>query len=273
MSLLRLALAALVLSATASRAQPSATADDGGNRMLPMTVVIPVSDEQAETLSALRCTSARDLCLRAWRVSDGQQWTLDIHDRVPAGPNLAPARRIPLPAGENPDRETHRIWPHLVREASGALLIGVERYRTEGFSGGGAGATQLMLLRLATAAAEPAEVLTVLTSYGAMIRACFSEADYNSGRPCHQELELSGTLSLMPEAAAGRPRFDFATTARVFPRGSLREGWEYRRYRRADSVWERDPSCSYRRVFTFDAATGRYVPDRPLPECSNYALQ
>ena len=105
-----------------------------------------------------------------------------------------------------------------------------------------------------------------------MLRACFSEADYSSGRPCHQELEFSGVVSSAPTAVAGRPRLTFATTAQVFPRGSLREGWENRRYRQADSVWERVPACSYRRSFAAAPASGRYMPDRPLPECSTFSL-
>lgn len=261
----------LALAATASFAQPPA-ADGAGNRMVPLPAVDRVTAEQAQARSALHCTAERDFCLRAWRESANGSWTLDIHHRVPAGANVAPARRIALPRDEHPGSGEHSIWPHLVREASGALLIGVERYRRTGFSGGGAGETELVLLRLETPAAEPAELLTLRTGYTAMIRACFSEADYRSGRPCHQELAFSGRVTLAPSAVGGRSALAVATTARVFPRGSLQEGWETRPYRRANSVWETDPACSYRRLFAFNAASGRYEPDRPLPDCSTYSL-
>lgn len=267
---LRLALAALSLSATASFAQPPVA--DRGDRMLRLTVVIPVSDEQAETLSALLCTAERDFCLRAWRATDTARWTLDMHDRPPTNANLTPARRIELPAGEDPEGETHGIWPHLIREASGALMIGIERYRRAGFSGGGAGETNLVLFRLTSGTAEPTEVLTVQTGYGAMIRACFTEQDYRSRGACHDEYELSGTLSLAPGAAGAHPRLALATTARSFPRGARSDSDETRRLRRSDLVWEADPGCSYRRTFTFNPASGRYEPDRPLPECSTYQL-
>jgi hypothetical protein len=130
-----------------------------------------------------------------------------------------------------------------------------------------------VLLRLSAAGAEPAELLTIQTGYSAMIRACFAEADYRRlGDACHQRLEFSGRLTLAPRASGGRPRFSLDVASRTFPRGSLNEGWELGSLRRADRVWERDPACSYRRLLSYDPDTGRYVPDRPLPECSLYSL-
>jgi hypothetical protein len=260
----------LALSAAGASAQP--TDDDAGNLAVPLPAMNRVSAEQAETRSTLHCNAARDFCLRAWREADGSAWFLDIHHRVPAGANAAPARRMALPAGEDPERETHQIWPHLIREASGALLLGVERRRTAGFSGGGAGATHLLLFRMASRTAEPVEMLTVQTNYTAMIRACFSEDEYRNRGACHDEYEFSGTFNLAPNAGSGRPRLAFATTARSFPRGVRAAEGEQRRFRRADLVWERDPACSYRRNFAFDAASGNYAPDRPLPDCSTYSL-
>lgn len=189
---------------------------------------------------------------------------------------IGPPRRSRPPdraAERHPESELYQIWPHLVREASGAVLIGVERYRRAGFSGGGAGMTELFLLRLPTGGGEPEQVLSVQSGYTATIRACFSPADHRRlGNACHQQLEYAGTLILEPNASAGRPRFGFTARARTFPRGSIVEGWETRPLRRADRVWENDPACSYRRTFSFDAASGRYAPDRPLPDCTTYAL-
>lgn len=267
MSPVRLAFALLLFGATGSFAQPVAS-----SRMAPLAVVVPVSDEQAQTRSALLCNAERDLCLRAWRASDGADWTLDMHDRVPAGANVSPVHRFGLPAGDDPERETHGIWPHLIREPSGALLIGIERRRTAGFSGGGAGETQLILFRLTSRTSEPTEVLTVRTDYGAMIRACFTEEEYRSRGACHDEFEFSGTLGLAPGAAAERPSLTLATTARSFPRGARADSSETCRLRRSDLVWEPDPDCSYRRIFAFNPASGHYEPDRPLPECTSYQL-
>ncbi len=259
----------LLAGAGGSPAQPVAA----GDRITPLAVVIPVSGEQARTLSALLCNLGRDFCLRAWRASDDAPWTLDIHDRVPNSANLSPARRMALPAGEDPQAEELGIWPHLIQEASGALLIGVERLRRAGFSGGGAGQTELVLFRLESAAAEPGEVLSVQTGYTSMIRACFSEAEYRRwGDACHDEYEFTGRLSLASAPASGRPRLVLRTTARSFPRGARAEQSDRTGLRRSDLVWEADPGCSYRRTFAFNAASGRYEPDRPLPECTTYQL-
>lgn len=256
----------LLAGASASPAQPAA-----GDRMLPLAIVIPVSGEQARTLSALRCTPDRDVCLRAWRESDEGAWTLDVHDRVPTNANLAPARRVALPGNDYPGGEEITIWPHLIREASGAMLIGVESLGRTGFSGGGASQTDLVLLRLESASAEPVEVLTVQIGYSSMIRACFTEQDYRSRGACHDEYVLAGTVSLAPTAAGGRPQLTLATRSRSFPRGARREE-ERRRIPRRDLVWEADPACSYRRTFAFNAASGHYEPDTPLPECVTYQL-
>lgn len=258
-------------TSVAAAAQPAS--DSAGTTMAAFTAVAPVAAAEEDSHSALHCTAERDLCAQAWRDAEYGRWFLYLHNGMPATPDAEPARRLPLPEGEDPERGSYAIWPNLVREAAGALLIGVEGYRRIGFSGGGAGATQLVLLRLAPGADEATEVLSVQTGYTTMIRACFSQADYRRLRDaCHQELEYEARLTLAPEPAAGRPRFAFTATARVFPRGSLVEGWEYRSYRRADLVWENDPNCSYGRSFAYDAATGRYAPDQPLPDCSLYSL-
>ncbi|MGE0180420.1 MAG: hypothetical protein AB7O91_11450 [Sphingomonas sp.] len=262
---------AAVLTCSTALAQTPGT-DDAGNRITPLSAIAPVSDEQARTRSAIHCNAGRDLCLQAWREGESGPWFLDVHQRLPAGADVAPASRIALPPGDDPDRETHTIWPHVIVESSGALLFGVERYRTAGFSGGGGSMTHLTLLRRPAAAAAAAEVLTVQTGYTAMIRACFTPDEYRNRGACHDEYELTGIVGLSPTAASDRPRLTLATTARSYPRGARDDGNDSRRYRRADLVWEPDPSCSYRRTFAFDMASGRYLPDQPLPDCDTYTL-
>lgn len=261
----------ILLAASASPAQPPAS-DDAGNQLLPFAALSPISPEDEERFSPGHCDAARSFCIQARRAGESGPWTLLLHNGRPATPDAEPARRIPLPPGEDPDRESVAIWPHLIRETNGALLIGVERRRTAGFSGGGAGATQLLLFRLAAPDAEAVEVLNVQTRYSAMIRACFSERDYRSRGACHDEYELDGALVLAPETGNGRPRLVLTTAARSFRRGARGADSDNRRYRRADLVWEADPACSYRRLFTADPATGLYAPDSPLPDCSTYAL-
>lgn len=248
--------------------------DNAGNRMMPLPAVGAVAPDQRDSRSGLHCNAARDFCLQAQRDGDTSDagWQLWLYDRVPT-PTDQPLRQFPLPSSDDPAGESIAIWPHLVREASGATLIGVERYRRTGFSGGGAGQTDLVLLRLTPGAAEPVPVMTVQTGYTAMIRACFSEDDMRRLRDaCHQQLEFEGTLTLAPDTATGAPRFDLNVASRVFPRGSLVDGWETRALTRQDRVWEPDPVCTYRRRFSPEAATGSYAPEEPLPDCSLYSL-
>ncbi len=255
----------LALGATGAAAQRS--------RMVPLRVAAAVSSDDLNRRSAVYCVIARDFCLRAWREGDGEGiWFLDIHQRVPSGADVSPVGRIAVPASADPSRETLTIWPHLIREASGALLYGVLRNRTTGFSGGGASETHLILFRQLPGTVEAREVLTIQTHYGAMIRACFSEEDYRRRGACHDEYELAGVLSLAPGAASGPPRLALITAARSFPRGVRGEENDRPRLRRSDLVWERDATCSYRRSFAFDEASRHYEPDQPLPDCSTYTL-
>ena len=256
-----------LLTASGAAAQ---VADRAGNKMAPLAVIETVTPAEAVTRSALHCTGERDLCLRARREGEAG-WRLELHDRLPGGPDAAPPRRLPLAEGIDPDDEV-AIWPHLVREAAGALIIGVEIYRRTGFSGGGAGETTLRLLRFATAQAGPAMLLELPYGYGALIRACFSEEDMaaRSGA-CHDEFEYGASLMLDPATEAGPPAFLYSAHARAYPRGALAEE-DRRTLAPADLVWEPDPACSYRRRIAPDAATGGYAPDAPLPDCERYRI-
>lgn len=261
-----LALAGL-LAASGAAAQVT---DQAGNRMAALAIVEAVTPAEAATRSALHCTAARDLCARAWREDEGG-WLLDLHDRLPAGPGVEPARRIPLVEGIDAERDEVAVWPHLVREATGALILGVELYRRTGFSGGGAGETTLRLLRLATPEAEPELLLDLPYGYSSLIRACFGEEDMaaRSGA-CHDEFEYGASLMLDPASEAGPPAFLYSAHARAYPRGALAEE-DRRTLAPADLVWEPDPACSYRRRFAPDA-DGNYAPDAPLPACDRYRI-
>ena len=224
-----------------------------------------------ERLVLHRCAAARDWC--AELVRDGESWLLELSGR--ADPN-APERRIRL---QPPDREigdpNFELWPQLVRESGGAVIVGLLAARRTGFSGGGAMATRLILVRVEPGAPQAAEVLTVPVEGSAMIRACFSEADMRLRREaCHDEYEFSGALTLAPDDGQGRPSFLLTTRARTYP-GEV-ERWEDSAdrppLRRGDLVWAEHPGCSYRRTFSFDPAEGRYLADAPLPECGQFLV-
>ena len=220
-----------------------------------------------ENLVLHRCTVERDWC--AELVRDGESWLLELV-------GSAGERRIRF---EPPDRSigdpVFALWPHLVRESDGAVMVGLLASRRTGYSGGGALATRLVLVRVEADAPQAAAALAVPVEGSAMVRACFSEEDMRLRREaCHDEYELTGELTLASVDAGGHPRFLFATRARTYPGDVTR--WEDSAdrppLRRGDLVWADHPGCSYRRTFGFDPAARRYVADAPLPDCGQFLV-
>jgi hypothetical protein len=81
--------------------------------------------------------------------------------------------------------------PSLVQIGPRDFAVGVLTVRRTGYSGGGGSNTFLSLYRLR----EPRAILRdSLVASSKTIRACFSEADYNSGGPCSDEYNASSTL-------------------------------------------------------------------------------
>jgi hypothetical protein len=81
--------------------------------------------------------------------------------------------------------------PQLVQIGPRDVAVGVLTSRSTGYSGGGGMNTYLNLYRVR----EPELILSEsLIASGKLIRACFSEADYNSGGPCHDEYDASSVL-------------------------------------------------------------------------------
>lgn len=221
-----------------------------------------------ESLVLHRCTPGADWC--AELVRDGESWLLELVGR-------AGERRIRF---EPPDRgigdPIFALWPHIVREGDGAVTIGLLASRRTGYSGGGALATRLILVRVEPDAPQAAAVLTVPVEGSSMVRACFSEEDMRLRREaCHDDYQFSGTLTLAPDGVGGgHPPFLLATRARTYPGDVTRweDSAERPPLRRGDLVWAEHPGCSYRRTFAFDPAARRYVADVPLPDCGQFLV-
>jgi hypothetical protein len=181
---------------------------------------------------------------------------------------------VPIASPGDEEEGSVTIWPHIVLEADGAATVGIVRARSAGYSGGGASASRLELYRFPAAPAEsPALVLETDLHGSATIRACFDEADMaKRAGACSDEYELVGALALDPEVREGRPRFVLATHARTFPgrRSRTVDSLAGPPLASTDLVWADDPACTFRRTFAFDARSGLYAPDRPLPACENY---
>lgn len=168
--------------------------------------------------------------------------------------------------------EYFQPWTGLVRLPDGGVLAGVKVETSSMYSGGGGQATELRLYRLdANGDAGETPVLAVPIRAELTIRACFSEDDMTQrAGACHDEYTFAATLTATGEGEM--PVLDYATTATAYPRGVSRseDSLEKPALKPADLVTVRDPKCSFSRRFTFDAATGQYLPDRKLPDCSDY---
>lgn len=260
------ALALPLLIAAAGPARPAPPATDGaGNRMLPFPPVAPAPPEDANR-SARHCTSDRAWCAVLRRDGEGAPWRLELIARA------GPARGFALP-DQPGEREQLALWPHLVREAGGAVLIGIERTHRAWMSGGAGHVVRLRLARAEVGAAALDNVLDAPIEGGAMIRACFAENDQRTrAGACHDEYVLAGSLRLDPATREGRPRFLLTARARTYPgrRSRIEDSQESRRLRRSDLLWWNDPVCTYSRTYAFDAVRGRYEPDRALPDCGEY---
>lgn len=255
---------AFMLATTPAAATPAN--DVAGNRMEALTAQGVAARD--DLLPATACDGARRWCATLRRDGASGPWELLLFS---AGPQSAP-RHVALPeAPEGDDESELSVWPFLVREADGALLIGVTYYRRTMYSGGGAGVERLRLLRLT---GEAALVTVLETPIGASstVRACFSPADARARRQvCHDEYLFTGTLTLDPSTTAGRPHFILTAIAQTYPGRLIRseDSRERGALRRRDLVHWRDPACSYTRRFAPDAAGG-YAPEQPLPPCSDY---
>ncbi|WP_114953113.1 hypothetical protein [Sphingosinicella terrae] len=213
----------------------------------------------------LHCTGDRRWCARI----DRAEARLVLTER--AGEDAGAGRSWALPLPED-GIDDHEVWPHLRIEADGAVLAGVLRRRGTGFAGGSESSAELVLVRLPADRSALSEAGELPVSGGADIRACF-DADDRRARlgACSDEYEF--TASIAAEPVDGAPaELRLETRARTFPgrRSRTEDSLAGPPLRRGDLVWAEDAECSYRRRFTFDAASGRYRPDEALPECSNY---
>lgn len=251
-----LVLGLLILAAAAA---PSPTADRAGNR------IVRFAADRAQGPLARHCTVDRLWCARLSRNDARDQWRLEVRE------GAGPPRSYVL-AGQEDGDANFALRPELVVEAGGAVLIEVERTRSTGYSGGGAGAAWLELVRAAPGFAAIIGVLDVPLRAGKDIRACFGARDQRRRRgACSDRYEFAATLTLDPATRAGRPRFLFAARARTWPgrRTSSSDSTTEPPLRRSDLRWTTDSACSYRRRFAPDP-TGAYLPDGPLPDCSDY---
>jgi hypothetical protein len=283
----RLAAMAVVVAAISNAAASAPAHDRAGNR-LEALIEQPAAQAGAEQASARFCTADRQWCVRTAREGDEQASQLEIEHHLP-GTAEPHTWFIPLDTAGADAAGTDTPWPFIVRLAPGAdagqrptdpqqaalenVLVGVQRSVTTMYSDGDAGASTLVLSRIRHMddgiQIDP-DVLTLPADGHAMIRACFGEQDTaRRAGACHDQYSFAGVLRLDP-AGQGMPVLRYTTTATRFPAGAsrLQDSQARAPLRKQDLRTQTDRTCSYQRVLRFDG--GRYQPDTPLPECSEF---
>lgn len=276
----------LALIAGSAQAQPSAPVQDAaGNRMEPLTeqTAPPGAAAADADSSAWYCSADRAWCVRTVRDEAGAQLELAQHV---TGERDVRLRYVPMPSEDEADSE--QPWPFIVRLGPGIgaperpadaeqaqlqnVLVGAIRDWRTSYSGGGASSSELMLVRLyhENDGIQIDTVATLPMAGNAMIRACFSEADVAArADACHDEYRFAAQLGLDP-AGQGMPVLQFHTRATRFPAGVSRFGDSLEKgpLTAKDLRTETDRSCTYQRRLRWQQ--GHYVPDIPLPDCSEF---
>lgn len=217
-------------------------------------VSLPVADQAGNRMEALTQNGAR------WCTADNA-WCVETDEggaRVISGATT-------IAMGEPLD-----VWPNIVRNADGSVVVGLIRAQSQMYSGGGGEAGQLQLYTVANGAAQEAGALPYHGSL--MIRACFDEEDQRTRRDaCHDEYNFATRISLNEGPDSGPAQLLLETAATTYPgRVSRNEDSSERPPLQASDLtrWV-DPACSYRRTY-IRGADGRYAPNEPLPDCSQY---
>lgn len=237
----------------AACAQEPAQTDAGPPAELA-PVTLPVADQAGNRMEALTQNGAR------WCAEDNA-WCVEADEAGARAINGATT----IDLGEPAD-----VWPAIIRNADGSVVVGFIHTQSQMYSGGGGDAGALTLYALANGAALEAGTLPYSGSL--MIRACFDEEDQRNRRDaCHDQYDFTTRISLNEAVMSGPAQILLETLATTFP-GQLSRGadsTEAAPLQETDLVRWRDEACSYRRTY-IRGADGRYAPDQPLPDCTQY---
>jgi hypothetical protein len=257
----------LALPAAGPQRAQAPSADAAGNRVATFAAVTPPRPSDGmQAMFARHCTADRIWCARLQEEEGGSEWRLELTERG------APQRNFEV-AGPSDEETAFAIRPSIVIEQDGAVLIGIERTRATGYSGGGASSTRLVQIRAEPGGGALRQVLDVPLRASKDIRACFGPRDTRRRRgACSDQYEFAGTLTLDPATRAGRPSFLLSVRARTYPgrRNLGSDSTTAPPLRPSDLRWATDPTCTYRRRIVFDPRQGLYLPDRPHPACADY---
>jgi uncharacterized protein len=242
-------------------ARSAVMVDRAGNRMEAMI-------EEAGTSSTgheRRCTADKHLCVEVIRDNADSPPLVQV-DVVGANSSTHRFELQNVPdIGQN---ISVTLWPRVLRlaDASDTILIGLKQSSFTAYSGGGGSSTELRLFEVSRdrSAFRDREVLAVPIAGSLTIRACFDERDARRRLgACHDIYDFTAMLALDPTVKSS-----------FFPGKVSRDkdSLDAAPLRKRNLVTAVDQQCTYKRKFDFNAAQGVYVPDHPLPDCSDYTV-
>ena len=185
--------------------------------------------------------------------------------------------RLPLPHDEDTRLES-KPWNAIIRvKLNGQpeyVLPGVVSTRFESYSGGGGSLTQLQLNEVGSGkTGTPAMVLKVPLASSFLVRACFTPEDEKHRRgACHDEYRFSATLTVVAKAAGNEVRLLYRTRADTFPgkRNRQDDSTQEAPLRKRDLYRAVDPACTVDRIIVMKQPAGKFVWNKPLPDCEDY---
>lgn len=229
-------------------------------------VTLPVSDAAGNHMEALSQNGDAWCSADAlWCVRGGEhEWSVVHGAEVSA-----------LPVSGDGDVS---VWPILIRTtADGAVHVGLVQSIQQMYSGGGASSAHVTIYEVTPTnpGIRAHAAATLPLSGSADIRACFDEDDEQQrARACSDQYTFVTRVSLDETVSQGAPRIVLETAAASYP-GRMTRGADSLAappLQESDLVWARDETCTYRRVFSRTGAplAGAYIPDAPLPPCTDY---
>jgi hypothetical protein len=252
------------------------------------------SSAQSETGAEFVCTDDKKLCLTMTATGDADTDILAV--TITSSDGVA-TTSVTMPASIT-DYNSVSVWPQIIPLSGGvpdvqgnqSALIGIITHQSTMYSGGGGASRQLHLFRIGyrPGTVRLGDELAALPLYASLlIRACFTEADYNkSGEACHDDYQYNATVSTVAKAAQKTvqkslqngassgdwPALYYQSIATAYPRRSRRskDNSTNRNLRKSDLVHWKDTKCSYSRTLRYNPATKQYTPTRPEPDCSDW---
>jgi hypothetical protein len=247
-------LAALLAGCFGAPASMSLTGGEGSNNPLLIAGAVPGVARveplsRADDSNAPFCTADGVWCAALNETDDF------VVSRAGGKDVLLQAEALGFSSAEGADRGSLGVAPHIIRaEGDGDAWLLLTESVVTAYAGGGGGATTTIIASATTGA----PVWKGVTGASKLIRACFSEAEYNSGVACHDDVHWGITLTLAPPTGTGAFDLVMKTVANVHP--GRRKGRDAKEYPRG---------CNYTR--TLRLVDGTFTPTRPEPECSSYS--